>query len=113
MFELAKGLFGSSKRWNGEVWFAFYVMEMSYTQGDEEIVFTIWHYKDSTSLELQAAEKLPTDAERYSSNGIDHYILENSESTTASWIIGTEMYLLAGSVSSTEMKVMIDSFYEG
>ena len=84
-----------------------------YTCGESEIAFTIWHYRDSTSLELQVAEKLPTDAECYIRNGVKHYVMENSTMATATWIIGTEMYLLAGSVTSSEMIQMIDSIYEG
>ena len=84
-----------------------------YTCEDNEILFTVWHYKDSTALKLQAAEKLPTDAESYVSNGISLYIMDNTTMLTATWIVDTEMYLLAGGVSSAEMKRMIDSIYEG
>ncbi|MBR6527220.1 MAG: DUF4367 domain-containing protein [Lachnospiraceae bacterium] len=85
----------------------------TYAHNEEEIIFTIWHYKDSTSLELQTAEKMPPDAECYVSKGISHYIMDNTAMVTATWIVDTEMYLLAGGVSSVEMKRMIDSIYEG
>jgi len=84
----------------------------AYVAGEEEINFTIWHYHDSTSLELQAAEKLPVDAERHVCNGITHYILANDESTTTTWISGLEMYQLVSSVSENQSKQMIDSMYE-
>ena len=84
-----------------------------YTCGKDEIIFTIWHYYDSTSLELNAAEKLPADAEVYICNGISHYILENSETTSVTWIIGTEAYYLLGDYSTSQAKEMIDSIYKG
>ncbi|MBR2489955.1 MAG: hypothetical protein IKB65_00530 [Ruminiclostridium sp.] len=84
----------------------------SYVCAEDELLFTIWHYKDSTSLELQAAEKLPPDAEVYGRNGIEFYILENSDSTTITWISGTEMYRIFGPISATQCKQMIDSVYE-
>lgn len=81
----------------------------SYIRDDEEIVFTIWHYKDSTSLELNAAEKLPPDAEIYIQNGNEYYILVNSETTTITWISGFEMYMVWGKLSVEEVNQMIDS----
>ena len=84
-----------------------------YSNGIEEIAFTIWHYHDSTSLELQAAEKLPQDAEKYVANGVDHYILENTTSTSIAWISGTEAYYLLGDYSAHQAKQMINSIYEG
>lgn len=85
----------------------------SYICGEKEILLTIWHYKDSTALELQAAEKLPQDAEVYVRNGIKHYILENIETVTISWIAGNELYRIAGEFSAEEVELMIDSIYEG
>lgn len=84
-----------------------------YAYGKDEIVFTIWHYYDSTSLELNAAEKLPTDAELYICKGIKHYILENSETTTLTWVTGSELYRIAGSFSKSQAEQMINSIYKG
>ncbi len=83
-----------------------------YESGKSEIFFTIWHYQDSTSLELQAAEIIPQDVEPYVRNGIEHYILENSDSSTITWISGTEMYRVFCPISSEQCKQMIDSIYE-
>ena len=84
---------------------------VTYAHGIEEITFTIWHYKDSTALELQAAEKLPTDAECYIRNGVKHYVMENSTMVTATWIIGSEMYRIIGNISADEAKQVINSLY--
>jgi len=81
----------------------------TYTYEEDEIMFTIWHYHDSTSLELQAAEKLPLDADRYIRHGIDYYFLGNSGMPNVTWIAGTEMYSLIGNVSQEQLKQMIDS----
>ena len=85
----------------------------TYIHNEKEIIFTIWHYKDSTALELQAAEKLPADADVYIRNGIKHYVVENTETVTVSWIAGTELYRIAGGFSTEEVELMIDSIYEG
>ena len=83
-----------------------------YTYEEKEILFTIWHYKDSTSLELQAAEKLPADAECYTRNGIDHYIMSNSgESTVVTWVVGSELYRISGDFSDMQALQMIESIH--
>ena len=82
-----------------------------YTCGTEEIFFTIWHYKDSTSLELQAAEKLPSEAECYVKNGTKHYIMDNSTMVTVTWITETEMYRITGNITTEEAKKLINSLY--
>ena len=84
-----------------------------YASGENEIAFTIWHYKDSTSLEHQAAEKLPADAEVYARNGVKYYVMKNTETITISWIAGNELYRIAGGFSAEEVEAMIDSIYEG
>lgn len=81
----------------------------SYVCSEDEIVFTIWHYLDSTSLEYQATEKLPQDAEIYILNGIKYYFVNNSGMPNVTWIAGTEMYSLIGNVSQEQLKEMIDS----
>ena len=86
---------------------------VTYANDGEEITFTIWHYKDSTALELQAAEKLPPDAEIYIKNCIEHYIMDNTTKAAATWIIGTELYYITGDFSLVEAEMMIDSIYEG
>ena len=85
----------------------------TYVHKNDEILFTIWHYQDSTSLELNAAEKLPADAEVYVCNGIKHYIMDNSTMVTIFWVVDTEMYRIAGNISTSEGKQMIDSIYKG
>lgn len=85
-------------------------METYVNESDaKEIIFTIWHYNDSTSLELNAAEKMPPDAEIYIRNGNEYYILVNSETTTITWISGFEMYMVWGKLSVEEANQMIDS----
>lgn len=86
---------------------------VKYLRGNEEILFTIWHYRDSTSLELNAAEKLPPDAYTYACGDNSFYIIENTENTTVTWIDGTEKYSLWGPFSVTEASQMIDSVCEG
>lgn len=85
----------------------------SYTCKEDEILLTIWHYEDSNSLELQAAEKLPLDAEVYICNGNTFFIMENTDNTTVTWIRGAEKYSLVGDYSAEEGRRMIDSIYEG
>lgn len=82
---------------------------VTYANDGKEITFTIWHYTDSTALELQAAEKLPQDAEVYILNGIKYYFIDNSGMPNVTWIAGTEMYSLIGNVSQGQLKQMIDS----
>lgn len=84
-----------------------------YSNGTEEIAFTIWHYNDSTSLELNAAEKIPEDADSYDLYGITFYVIENTENTSVLWIDGTEKYTLWGPISISQAKQMIDSLYKG
>jgi len=84
-----------------------------YADGGKEIYYSIWHYKDSTSLELQSAEKLSPDAEIYICDGNTFYIMENTDNSTVSWISGTEKYSLVGDYSAEEGRQMIDSIYEG
>ena len=84
----------------------------SYTCGEAEILLIFWHYKDSTSLEFQAAEKLPADAECYTRNGIDHYIMSNSgESTVVTWVVGSELYRISGDFSDMQALQMIESIH--
>ena len=85
---------------------------VTYANDGKEITFTIWHYKDSTALELQAAEKLPQDAEIYTCHDNEFYIMDNTENTTVTWIGGTEKYSLVGDYSAEEGRQMIDSIYE-
>lgn len=88
-------------------------MFASYIRNEEEILFTIWHYKDSTSLELNFTEKIPVDADMYFYGGKSFYLIENAENTTITWIEGAEMYSLWGCFSAEEAKQMIDSVYKG
>ena len=81
----------------------------SFIREEDKILFTIWHYTDSNSLELQAAEKLPQDAEVYIQNGIKYYFINNSGMPNVTWVAGTEMYSLIGHVSQEQLKQMIDS----
>lgn len=81
----------------------------TYVCKEKEMIFSIWHYKDSTSLDFQAAEKLPIDAEVYIQNGIEYYILVNSDTTTITWISESEMYMLRGDLPMKEVDQMIDS----
>lgn len=84
-----------------------------YTRGEEEILYTIWRYHDSTSLGMNVAEKLPADADIYTKNGIDHYIISNIGESIATWIVETEKYTLSGDVTTSQIEQMIDSIYEG
>jgi len=85
----------------------------AYGDGEEELKFTIWHYKDSTSLELNAAEKMPLDAEIYMYEGTTFYLIENTENTTISWVEGVEKYSLWGSTSKAQAMQMINSINKG
>lgn len=84
-----------------------------YECGNDEIFYTIWHYNDSTSLKLNAAEKLPSDAKIYTRGGIEYYIISNIDETIATWIVGTEKYTLSGAANVSQVKQMIDSIHEG
>jgi len=86
---------------------------VTYAHEDDEINFTIWHYLDSTSLELNAAEKMPPDAEIYTYEDTIFYLIENTENTTISWVEGVEKYSLWGAISKAQAMQMIDSIYEG
>ena len=57
-------------------------------------------------------EKNEGDITSYVKNGIEHYIMNNNGLLVSTWFTGTLECFIAGEVSETEMKIMIDSIYE-
>lgn len=83
-----------------------------YICGEKYVGLTIRQFKGANALELNALEKNPA-VEIYESGGIQHYIMKNNATINVTWITGTEMYTIAGDLSTEEAKRMIDSAYEG
>ena len=48
----------------------------------------------------------------YSAGGIDHYIMENYDNLSVSWVNGTVEGHIQGDLTLEEMKAMLDSIYE-
>ena len=57
-------------------------------------------------------EKNEGDITSYVKNGIEHCIMNNNGLLVSTWFAGTLECFIAGEISETEMKVMIDSIYE-
>lgn len=79
----------------------------------EYIGFAVRLFKDSDAIKRYEAEMIPLAIETYIQGDIKHYILDNTNTLSISWIVDTEVYLLMGSLSLEQAKQMINSIYEG
>lgn len=85
-------------------------LKADYCRGSEYIGLSIWKYRDANALKATAAEKKLSNVQVYVRNGSEYYIIQNNTSAKATWIVGTEKYVISGNISVEELKMMIDSF---
>lgn len=76
-----------------------------------ELSVTINSYSDNSNLDLPTYE-VDEGAEIYMVNGIEHYIMVNSDYTRVSWIQGTNECSILCALSRTDTEKMINSIYE-
>lgn len=83
----------------------FYI---SYVNGDRIIQMAISMLSNTS---VYTFEKGKEDAMIYEANGIDHYIISNTDNTSISWTIGNCECTIIGHVSTEDAQDMIDSIY--
>ncbi len=81
----------------------------NYKSGDSSIRIRITDYLNSHPAQVEQSNAL---VEVYRSNGIDHYIFDNYDQLKAVWINGNYECSIAGPISISEIKEMIDSIGE-
>ena len=81
----------------------------NYKRGDDSIRIRITDYLNSHPAQVEQSNAL---VEVYRSNGIDHYIFDNYDQLKAVWINGNYECSIAGPISISEIKEMIDSIGE-
>lgn len=82
-----------------------------YGSKPNELSITINNYYDSGNLNSPTYE-VDEGAELYVFNGIEHYIMVNSDYTRISWIQGSNECAILCTLSRTDAEKMIDSIYE-
>ena len=80
-----------------------------YQNGDKTIRMRIIDYLDTHPTQVEQSSSL---IEVYRSNGIDYYIFDNYDQLKATWINGNYECSIAGPVSVSEIKEIIDSIGE-
>ncbi len=73
------------------------------------IVSVVIHQNPMSSVH----EKDGTPVSPYLKNDIEHFIMRNNKSITATWFVDNLECTISGRVSEDELKAMIDSIYEG
>ena len=86
----------------------FYVAQ--YINGDREIFIRIQNYIDDAFQKVEIEDDY---SEIYSVSGIDYYLFENVDQSSASWVIDTYECIISGDLSIEEIKLMIDSIGKG
>ncbi len=81
----------------------------NYKRGDNSIRIRITDYLNSHPAQVEQSNAL---VEIYRSNGIDYYIFDNYDQLKAVWINGNYECSIAGPISISEIKEMIDSIGE-
>ncbi|MBQ2785743.1 MAG: DUF4367 domain-containing protein [Oscillospiraceae bacterium] len=81
----------------------------NYKGGDNSIRIRITDYLNSHPAQVEQSNAL---VEVYRSNGIDYYIFDNYNQLKAVWINGNYECSIAGPISISEIKEMIDSIGE-
>lgn len=84
----------------------------TFKNGDKEFCFTIRHFDTAENATKADTEKDGKDVELYTVNDISHYILNNVETPTVTWINNTTVCMINGDLSEEDIKTMIDSIYE-
>lgn len=82
-----------------------------YGSKPNELSITINNYYDSGNLNSPTYE-VDEGAELYVFNGIEHYIMVNSDYTRISWIQGSNECAILCTLSRTDAEKMINSIYE-
>lgn len=77
------------------------------TTGHTVIVSVIVHQKSQAAVR----EKDKTQVNIYVAGNIEHYIMENNDSLTATWFADNLECSIMGKISETEMEAMINSIY--
>lgn len=81
-----------------------------YQNSDKTIRIRITDYLDARPAQVEQSDSL---IEIYCSNGIDYYIFDNYDQLKAVWINGNYECSIAGPISVSEIKKIIDSIGEG
>lgn len=82
----------------------------NYQNGDSSIRIRITDYLDVRPTQIEQSDSL---IELYTSSGIDYYIFDNYDQLKAVWITGNYECSIAGTISVSEIKEMIDSIGKG
>lgn len=82
-----------------------------YGSKPNELSITINNYSDNINL-VSPTYEVDEGAELYVFNGINHYIMVNSDYTRISWIQGTNECSILCTLSRTDAEKMINSIYE-
>lgn len=77
------------------------------TTGHTIIVSVIVHQKPQSAVQ----EKDEGQVTVYTARGLDHYMMENNDSLTATWFVDNLECGIIGEISETEMEAMINSIY--
>ena len=80
-----------------------------YKSGDNSIRIRIIDYLDTHPTQVEQSDSL---IEVYRSNGIDYYIFDNHDQLKATWINSNYECSIAGPISVSEIKEIIDSIGE-
>lgn len=81
-----------------------------YECGESSIRIRIAKYLNSYPMQIEQSESL---IEIYSSNGIDYYIFDNNGQLQAVWVNENFECFISGSITLSEIKLMIDSIEKG
>lgn len=77
-----------------------------------ELVFNINHYNDTVDVSHRTYERMETNVNIYTSNGIDHYIMPNGNKIRISWLSENNECSILCTLKETDIYRMIDSIYE-
>lgn len=84
----------------------------TFKNGDKEFCFSIRHFDTTEDAAKADVEKDDESVELYTVEDITHYIFSNVEVTKVTWINNSTVCSLSGTLSTEEIKFMIDSIYE-
>lgn len=86
------------------------ILRANYECGENVIVIRIADYLDSYPMQIEQSDSL---LEVYISNDIEYYIFDNFDQLKAVWINENFECYIAGPISVSEIKAMIDSIEKG
>lgn len=81
-----------------------------YNNGERRFKISVKSFRNSRPEEIEVSGNL---IEKYSSAGIEYYIMQNNDILQAVWISDTFECYIAGDLSINEIKMMIDSIEKG